>query len=111
MTRVSNDESHLLQEISKKLDGIITLLKLSNRERLREYSREIREDKVTRRIVETADGTLSSSEFTKAISRNTGASAATVQRRISDLTETGALIKRREGREVYYEASDLFGGA
>jgi len=98
----------ILREISHKLDQLIILLKLSNRDVLNQFKREVQRDRVSARILELADGTLTYSELSKKVAEEMGVAEITVKRKISRLREMGFLIIRREGRQVFYENSGLF---
>ena len=95
----------ILREISHKLDQLIILLKLSNRDVLNQFKREVQRDRVSARILELADGTLTYSELSKKVAEEMGVAEITVKRKISRLREMGFLIIRREGRQVFYENS------
>lgn len=98
----------ILREISHKLDQLIILLKLSNRDVLNQFKREVQRDRVSARILELADGTLTYSELSKKVAEEMGVAEITVKRKISRLREMGFLIIRREGKQVFYENSGLF---
>lgn len=102
------DETELLKEISHKLSQLIVLTKLSNSKVIAETKEEIRKDPVSRALLDLADGTLSSAQLKDKVIQQTNTSEATVKRRISDLTEKGALISTRKGKEIYYENSGLY---
>mgnify|MGYP000220987821 CR=1 FL=1 len=99
LREISDKLDKLIVLFSYKLDQLIILLKLSNRDILNQLKKEIQGDCVSARILELADGTLTYSDLLKKI---------TVKRKISRLREMGFLITRREGRQVYYENSGLF---
>ena len=101
------DEAGLLREINRKLDQLVILAKISNRHALEELARDIERDKVAQSIAAKADGSLTYSAISKAVSAETGAHERTVKARISELVDKGVLIARRGGREVYYERSGL----
>lgn len=103
-----NEETKVLKEISDKLDQLILLLKLSNREKLESFKKMVEKDKVSKRILELADGTVTYSDLVKKISEEMKVVEITVKKKISSLKEWGFLKTRREGREVYYENSGLF---
>ena len=98
----------ILKDISNKLDQLIILLKLSNRDVLKQFKKEVQRDRVSARILELADGTLTYSDLSKKVSEEMGVAEITVKKKISRLREMGFLIARREGRQVYYENSGLF---
>lgn len=106
---MSNEETELLRGISKKLDLLITISKLSNRSVLDDLRKELDRDKALQRILELADGTITYSALTRQVSEETGAAEITVKKKISDLKELGLLVTRREGREMYYDRSGLLG--
>jgi len=102
------EEVKILEEISHKLDQLISLLKLSNFDALNKVARGIMKDKVTKKILElTADGSLSYSNLAKKVSDELGVAEITVKRKISRLRKIGLLIPKRRGKEVYYENSGL----
>lgn len=101
-------ELDVLKAISKKLDQIIILSKLNKRDILEEFRKKIRGDKVFSKILDCSDGSLTYSELCKKVAKKIGVAEITVRRKISQLKEMGFLIARKEGREVYYEKSDLF---
>ena len=105
---MEKNEVAILREISHKLDQLIILLKLSNRDVLNQFKREVQRDRVSARILELADGTLTYSELSKKIANEMDVAEITVKRKISRLREMGLLIIRREGRQVFYENSGLF---
>jgi len=105
---MEKNEIAILREISHKLDQLIILLKLSNRNVLNQFKREVQRDRVSARILELADGTLTYSDLSKKVSEEMGVAEITVKKKISRLREMGFLITRREGRQVYYENSGLF---
>lgn len=105
---MSTENTELLKEISSKLGQLITLFKLSMGDTIRKVKEEIRNDRVSRTILDLADGSLASVQLQQQVVSTTGASIATVKRRINNLVEKGALISRRRRREIYYENSGLY---
>lgn len=104
-----SEEVKILEEISHKIDQLISLLKLSNFDALNRVAREIMKDKVTKKILELADGSLSYSDLAGRVSDELGVAEITVKRKISRLREIGLLIPKKRGKEVYYENSGLLG--
>lgn len=104
---MGEEEIRLLQEMNRKLDELVILGRISNLTTLEKFGRDINRDKVARAIIEVADGTLPYSEIAKAVSSRAPVSERTVKGRISELVKKGVLIRRRKGREVFYERSDL----
>ncbi len=103
------ESEKLLGEISRKLDQLVVLLKISNRDSLEEFRAEIGRDDIAARILERADGTLAYSDLSRAVAGDMNVAEITVKRKIATLREMGVLIARREGRGVYYEDSGLLG--
>lgn len=103
-----SEEDKLLKEISRKLSQLIILTKLSNSKVIEDTKKEIRKDKVSRTILDLADGSLSSSQLKEKVMAQTKVSKPTVQRRITWLVEKGALTLIRKGNEIYYENSGLY---
>lgn len=101
-------EKKLLAEILEKLQNIELLLKIGNREVINKFQDEIKTDRVSKRILDLADGTLSYSDLAKKVAQNENVAQITVKKKISNLKSTGFLITRRQGNSVYYEKSDLF---
>ena len=106
---MKSEEIELLREMSRKLDLLVTLLKLSNRDVLERFKKEVRKDRVATKILELADEPITYSDLVRKVATETGAAEITVKRKISRLKEMGFLMSRRKGREVYYENSGLFG--
>ena len=104
-----SEDVKVLKEISYKLDQLITLLKLSNMDTLKKVSAELSRDRVSKKILELADGTLSYSDLTKKVSKELGVAEITVKKKIAHLREMGLLLPKRRGREVYYENTGLLG--
>lgn len=103
-----SEEIELLKEISRKLSQLIVLTKLSNSKVIEDTKQEIRKDKVSKTILDLADDSLGSSQLKQKVIDLTKVSNATVERRISELVEKGALISTRKGREIFYENSGLY---
>ena len=106
---MEKEEIELLREMSRKLDLLITLLKLSNMETLDKFRKKMKRDKVSEKILELVEEPISYSDLVRKVAAETGAAEITVKKKISQLKAMGFLVSRREGREVYYENSGLFG--
>jgi biotin operon repressor len=104
---LSEENTELLRDISKKLDQLIILMKLSNKATLENVRKKIKRDKVALQILESADEFLSYSTISKKVSEALGVAEITVKKKISELKEMGVLIPVRKGREVYYKNSGL----
>lgn len=104
---MSEDSTVVLKEISHKLSQLISLTKLANKDLIQKAKEEVNKDKVFAKILEFSDGTLPSNQFKQKISNEAKVSKKTVQRRISQLLDMGALIAIRKGKEIYYKNSGL----
>jgi len=100
-------EVEILKEISQKLDALISLYKIGVKKELDAIIEEIKRDKVSQKILEMADGSLSSGELRQKVSDSIGVSEVTVRRRISKLSEMGLLLSHRDGLNVYYTNSGI----
>lgn len=105
---MSDVTEKLLKEISNKLDQLIILGKLTNKNVLDSYQKEIKDDPIYSKLVEYANGTTSSSDLANKVAVETDSAEITVKVRMAKLREMGFLTARREGREVFYEKSGLF---
>ena len=101
-------EVELLEEISKKMSQLIVLAKLSSSKFIVETKEEIKKDPVSLAVLQLADGTMSSSQIKEKVKEQTKVSERTIEGRISELTEKGALTAVRKGKEIYYENSGLY---
>lgn len=105
---MESENTKILKEISHKLDQLIVLWKMSNRKTIEEFKRSVKRDKVSSKIMDFADGSLTYSELTKKVAEEMKVAEITVMKKIATLKELGFLITRREGRKVFYENSGLF---
>ena len=100
-------DNEKLDEISKKMDLIINLIKLTNQTVLNEVRKRIESDDVLALILEYADGSRSYSEIIREVASETGKSKITVKLRIRELKELGVLLTKRKGKEAFYEVSRI----
>lgn len=103
-----SEQLEILKEISRKLDQLIILTKLSNLDIIAEYRKHIRGDKVASKVLDYSDGSLSYSEICEKVSIELGVAEITVRKKITNLKEMGFLVTERRGRQVYYDTSGLF---
>ena len=101
------NERDILKEISRKLDRLIALQQIEIRNELEILKNEIKKDKVSQKILEIADGTLSAGELQEKVASSTSVSEITVKRRISELLDKGLLLQNREGQNIFYINSGL----
>ena len=97
----------LLKEISKKLDKISALLKISNLEKLEKFSEKVSKDKVNFKIIQLSDGTRNYSTLAKQIADELKVSEINVKKKISDLTKNSVIISVKSGKESYYQTTGL----
>ena len=102
------EELAVLKEISRKLDKLIALWKVSNREIIKKAVEGISRDKIAAKILDiTKEEPQTYSNIARKVSDALGVAEITVKLKISKLRELGFLIARREGRVVYYENPGL----
>lgn len=97
-----------VEEITMRLDQIITFLRIAFREEIRRIKGEAYSDPVSKRILELSDGTRNTQTLTEQVAIDTDVSEKTVKRRLSELHFNGLILQRKEGNEVYYIVSNLF---
>jgi DNA-binding transcriptional regulator PaaX len=102
-------EQDILKEISHRLDQLIILTKLNSMETIEKYKAMVRGDKVSSKILDYSDGSLSYSDLCEKVSKELGVAEITVRKKVSNLKEMGFLVTEREGKRVYYTTSGLFG--
>jgi len=102
------NEEVTLKDVVDRLDQLIVLLKLANRDVIKKVKEEIMKDPVSRKILELADGTREYTTLAKEVAKITDKSERTVKARISELSELGAIRGRRKGIKVYYETTGLY---
>lgn len=77
-------------------------------EKIKKFKIKIRSDKISARILDSSDGSLSYSKLVEKVSEELGCAQITVMKKISELKEMGFLITERKGKEVLYDKSGLF---
>lgn len=102
-----SQENNEIAKISRKLDQLIVLMKLSNRSVLTELKKQLEKDKMYSRILEIAEEPTTYSAISARLQTELGVAEITAKRKIADLKGMGLLISERRGREVYYENSGL----
>lgn len=107
MNKLSKEQK-FLKEISHKLDLLIILTKLNSLDIIEQYKTKIRRDKISAKILDYSDGSLSYSKLVEKVSKELGVAEITVMKKISELKEMGFLVTERKGRKVLYDKSGLF---
>jgi len=93
--------------ISRKLDRLIALQQIGLRKELDSLKDGIKKDKVSQKILEIADGSLSAGDLQKRVAEITGVSEITVKRRLSELLDKGLILQNREGLNIFYNNSGI----
>ena len=101
-------EEITLKDVVERLDRLIILLKLFNKEAMQKIKQEIMSDPVKVKILELADGTREYTTLAREVAQATGKSERWVKERISQLVDIYAIVKKRVGGKVYYENSGLY---
>lgn len=101
------DEIELLKNINRKMDSLVALTKIGLSKELEALTAEVKKDKVTQKILELADGSLSSGDLASKVHELIGVSEITVRRRISELSEKGLILPHRDGLKVFYTNSGI----
>lgn len=104
-----SEELQVLKSIDFKLDQLILLMKMSNREKLNEVKRQLQGDIEYARILEICAQPTSYGEVVTQVVSATGVSERTAQSKVAQLRELGVLVASRHGRETYYVDSGLVG--
>lgn len=86
---------------------MIALGKIGLRKELGMLTNEIKKDKVSLKILELADGSLSSGDIAKKVHELLGISEITVKRRLSELSEKGLILPKRDGQKIFYTNSGI----
>lgn len=109
LMKMVDEEIDLLNNILDKLDLLIALMKINNQNALSELKIKFSRDKITLRILELADGSITYSNLANQIHEETGMAEITIKKKMSELRELGLLTTRRDGKETYYDNSGLLG--
>ena len=100
-------EEDELKSIAHKLDVLIAISRLANKERIEAYSNQIKQDAVYAKILENTLEPTTYGNLSKAVAEATNTAEITVKRKIADLREIGAIEVQRQGREAIYENTGL----
>ena len=93
--------------VVSRLDELIAITKLANRNAIENLRQELEKDPVSVKALKLADGSMPAGEFRAKIVAETGVSDVTVQRRIASLVDLGVLNIQHKGGRSYYELSGL----
>lgn len=106
---MADNSTDTLREISQKMDMLIALFKISNRDNIKRFSAELAKDPIYSKILELSLQPISYGNLSKTVAEANKSAEITVKKKVSELKEMGALSTRREGREVFYENTGLLG--
>jgi DNA-binding transcriptional ArsR family regulator len=95
------------EDIARRLDTIIAILQLANREEIESARSAIRADKVNAAILDATTKEIPAGKLMTTVKTKTKQSPATISRRITALLEQGALEKSGGGRTTAYRATGL----
>ena len=101
-------EKVTLKDVVDRLDLLIALFKLANKDTILEVKKEIEKDPVLKKLLELADGSKEYTALAEEVAKATGKHVRTVKAKISKLAELGALRGIRRGRKVYYQNTGLY---
>lgn len=94
-------------EIVERLDQLIAMFALVNKETLEQAASDIRADKVNASILDAAEDWIIAGELTTSASNSAKVSTRTVRNRIADLLTVGALKRDGSGPSVRYRSTGL----
>jgi DNA-binding transcriptional ArsR family regulator len=95
-----------INELSSKLDSIISLLLISNWSVIQDLKIELESDSISSEILKQAKG-ISYGEIVDSVVDKLGVSHMTVKRRLSELRIRGVITSRRVGREVFVSVTPV----
>lgn len=95
------------QDILRRLDRLIGILELAHREDIESSREAIRSNKTYAAVLALTTTEAPAGKLTKAVQQKTGESLKTVQRRIADLIEIGALERTGVGGNTKYQATGM----
>jgi hypothetical protein len=94
-------------DIARRLDRLIGILELVHRDEIQRAREGIRGDKTYASVLALTSKETPAGKLSKAVQQETKQSAKTVQRRIADLIEIGAVDRLGAGGNVSYKATGL----
>ncbi len=91
--------------ISRQLETIISLLKVTNRDALAAVREQL--DEVAKALIDATSEPVLVGKLKKDVAKATDQSEKTVQRRIADLVAMGALSKTGDNKTATYRSTGL----
>ena len=95
------------EDIARRLDTIIAILRLAHREAIEAARVTIREDEVSSAILDQTASWVQAGKLTEAVKSKTNQSRQTINRRINELLAMDALEKQGAGRLTEYRSTGL----
>src|SRR4051794_40320483 len=95
------------EDVARRLDTIIAILRLAHREEIEAARATIRSDKVRAALLDGASDWAAAGTLTGAVKTKTGQSPATINRRITELLDLGLLEKQGGGPATQYRSTGL----
>jgi len=96
-----------LNEIGKKLEGIFTILKISNFENLNKFKKELTKDPVNVNILKLSDGTRNYSNLASEIAKGLKVSEINVKKKISELVKIGIITAEKTPKGSFYKTTGV----
>lgn len=94
--------------VVERLDQILAVLKLSNREALVSAAKELRAEPAKMAVLDAcADDWLGAGELTKLVMEKTTLGNSPVRGHIGDLVEAGVLTRQGGGRATQYKSTGV----
>jgi len=100
-------QNDALNEISRKLDGIFSILKISNIDNLYNFKKELTKDPVNVNILKLSDGTRNYSNLASEIAKELGVSEINVKKKISELTKIGIIAAEKSPKGSFYKTTGV----
>lgn len=94
-------------EVVKRLDTVIAILRLAHRDELENARTEILGDKTNKAILDLSTDWQAAGQLQKAVRQKTKESGSTVKRRLAALVDLGVLERRGSGPSVAYRSTGL----
>ncbi len=95
--------------LEKKLDLLISLLRIAHQEPIEAERDRVLSDRVNKAVLEAARRDwIDAGKLKLLVAKRARTSQPTIERRIADLVELGALDRRGAGGAVSYRATPLF---
>jgi DNA-binding HxlR family transcriptional regulator len=96
------------EEIIRRLDRLIAIMLLANRDAIESAKAAVRQDRVSAEILDQAsEGWIRSGDLQKRVSAATQASTRTVRNRLQDLAAQQAIEQRGAGPATEYRSTGL----